>query len=1091
MHRSLLLFQLTLVFSFFVTVTNAQTWTGGGADNYWDNPANWLGGIPGPNDIAFIAQGFSVIIPMGLDVDIKSLHLGNTSSLQVQAEAVLTINNASSHGIYNIGNLLNFGTIEINNSGGHAIRLFLDTANGMQYGIFQNFGKLFINGTTGGDGVYGEQDEFWYGENQSFFYNFSDAYIEMENIDGSAVNMNHLENYGRIKLIGSPTDYGILLDDPDGGIHNIECGKILMQNEIHITDGDFINDGFINQGFNGSHTIQSPGTFTNNGFLEDHYGSFLGIAFTNSGRWLNPLDPPEAPYEGSPIKTIISGNSTDFSFYNVYSEHALLTQAGTYDESTNVWETHLVDATDTTFYMEVTHVPSSCKDTVKFVLKKPFLSMNYWIGGTSFWDQASNWKHNYIPQAGDTAAVYKSMSTAIVVNYHGQLQKLIVTGNVSVGVDASLTFSGSLQNDYGIDMDKGTFTNSGSIILSGSQAGIHIRPGVFTNNGSITVTGIDRGVVVDGQNLGQSTLINHGTIISSGCNEGIWGENLVNEASGQIMIYDPIEVGFYATSTNYNHGNIIIRGDDTAIGIRGAIDNYGDIAINRMDVGMQPDGNNYGTIAIDSMNTAGIDHQDAWNNQSAGTTTITNSPAGILLSDGLLDNFGSIDIAMISGDGIYGISALDNEEGGSITIDDISGNAMHLSRDFSDFGSFDNDGKVYITNCGGNGFNVEGGSLDNLSSGEFHIDHIPAGNGIFLDVGDFSLDPSFSNDGLIDFGENIADEDIKMVSSGPIYNYNCNGILNLKNGLNLNGDLYNYGFINQNYDGSNMSSDTIVNYGVINDVKGSFNGTNLINEGLYFEYIPGTHQINSVINTNFGIPFTNSNHMVTVNWYLDQNLTEVGAQFDLNAEELALSPAAIGKDTMYFRVGNDNCSSGPMIDTFLILFENPIELDCGNIVWNGGASVWSNPMNWDKNRLPASCDTAMIQNVMDSVIITTADPIQLTSLKNNGTLRIGLQSELIINDSSGIGIISFGNIEVNGIFSILNAGSHGFICSTGHLVNKGTMNVVNSGGDGVRLANSIYDLRANGTLNIQNSSFRNMVLSNQSTFIATGVLQSQ
>ncbi len=62
-------------------------------------------------------------------------------------------------------------------------------------------------------------------------------------------------------------------------------------------------------------------------------------------------------------------------------------------------------------------------------------------------------------------------------------------------------------------------------------------------------------------------------------------------------------------------------------------------------------------------------------------------------------------------------------------------------------------------------------------------------------------------------------------------------------------------------------------------------------------------------------------------------------------------------------------------------------LACGNITWNGSVSnQWNIPSNWDKNRLPMTCDTVIIES--GSTVNIAGPTAKCYKLLNTGLINI-------------------------------------------------------------------------------------------------------
>ena len=93
-----------------------KLWTGCDSTTIWTEMDNWYPlEVPQSNELAVIASGpYQPIIASGSTVELSSLQLGEAASLEIEANATLTIEDSSADGLVNKGTLTNDGSMTTN-----------------------------------------------------------------------------------------------------------------------------------------------------------------------------------------------------------------------------------------------------------------------------------------------------------------------------------------------------------------------------------------------------------------------------------------------------------------------------------------------------------------------------------------------------------------------------------------------------------------------------------------------------------------------------------------------------------------------------------------------------------------------------------------------------------------------------------------------------------------------------------------------------------------------------------------------------------------------------------------------------------------
>ena len=219
---------IVFLFVFFakqsVLLAASVTWTGTINTN-WATDANWLGGLAptAADDVTIPDVATDPVIMGGTMAVAKSVTVIINAVLTIEANNSLTINGASSTGLYNLGTVQNNGTLRIgntantdnyglfndgtfyNNTGGSlSIDRALLWSSYHNSDTFTNAGKITI-GATANAGQYGLQ-------NNTLFFNNAGGEI---NIDQTTVSSlwnaggSSFTNAAKITIGGTASTYGL------------------------------------------------------------------------------------------------------------------------------------------------------------------------------------------------------------------------------------------------------------------------------------------------------------------------------------------------------------------------------------------------------------------------------------------------------------------------------------------------------------------------------------------------------------------------------------------------------------------------------------------------------------------------------------------------------------------------------------------------------------------------------------------------------------------------------------------------------------------------------------------------------------------
>ncbi len=379
-------------------MAQTKTWTGA-SDTNWANASNWNPvGVPtATDDVTIPNTANNPTIQNGTTVTINSLQNDKFSVLTIQTTAELNVLEIASQTIINRGEIDNAGKIyigqttpinntAIENAGFHAIftnqatgEIQIDKGSpntGGLSGILNNSAANFINKGLlemqgNGAGAFGLTTL-----NNSDFSNEANGTINLINASSSSqirvAGINTIfNNAGNINIEGRSALQSIasgkiinkadgmidinvsvfaIVTGGNGSLQNDACGTIYTSAEI-VNTSMLNNAGFLYIDYEGTHKI--TGTFTNTGAIEDRYNSLEPYNITNENIIIAPSSCNSSDSVFPDILKI--GNNNTFTVStDWYSDEALTTDAGDYDQTTNTFTAATPVLSSTIFYMQLT-----------------------------------------------------------------------------------------------------------------------------------------------------------------------------------------------------------------------------------------------------------------------------------------------------------------------------------------------------------------------------------------------------------------------------------------------------------------------------------------------------------------------------------------------------------------------------------------------------------------------------------------------------------------------------------------------------------------------------------------------------------------
>lgn len=292
----------------------------------------------------FVNEGIIKIINTmdnGINLQ-ESCNLTNWANIEIGQNGSIGIS-----GIYieEYGSLLNKvgGAILIDNTTEHALSM---------RGKFDNDAQFLIgsSGPVGGRG-------FDINITNGYWINDANGHIMIDQVSGHGIYhiVGTFDNWGKIE-VGGPSGIGMDGIQFIGPAQNHACGDIEINDNFVNNSFEFINDGLFKLNTLEPHTV---GNFTNNGIVEDVYGTFNGV--TNNEIIVAPV--AVECYEANPAFQL--GNPVDLNILGVFSDENATISAGNYDLNTNTF-TSTIGLGQFDLFVKIEDPDKGCTRVVKW-----------------------------------------------------------------------------------------------------------------------------------------------------------------------------------------------------------------------------------------------------------------------------------------------------------------------------------------------------------------------------------------------------------------------------------------------------------------------------------------------------------------------------------------------------------------------------------------------------------------------------------------------------------------------------------------------------------------------------------------------------
>lgn len=671
-----------------------RVWTNASNNQLWNDPQNWSPvGIPNLADSVNTAYNDVLIIPVGYHASVK--HVRMLGSLEIAATASLSINDGY---LFSVGDITNSGSITVNNSPKQGI-FHSSQTTGIK--IFENEGEIFINNAS------------WQGievQNGERFTNKADAEIAIENSGLESLKLGGIfQNIGIFRARGSSIETGLLIEASNGSLTNFACARMVIGDKITLLDGQVTNFGFFRQNYVGDNDVDI--VISNIGVFEDLGGSLGFPDISDDGTWVAPIT--QGPFhEGRPKEVFGKGSSVDYNYSNVFLEDGLLTNAGSYDGSSNLWRPNSNAVGESTFFMEVEYTSASCKDTLRFETIEPIEGFNYWVGpSTGFWNFGINWSRGSVPTGSEQVGIFES-DAVVNINFSGtaKAQGIILKGTLNINSNGILEVGGG---NEGITIDEGNFSNNGVLNISNTVFGINATNSSVSNQGVLSCTTNDYCINVSKTTNGLANFTNSGSLSSVG-GRLILGDDTPIVNSGTLTAQKvPANSNAISTLNLENMGTILLEGLAVSnnTGYRGFVTNLpmGALTIGGFQTGAIVQGTNAGSIEISNC-TTGISLDHDFDNATGGDILIEDRQTGIFNQFDLMRNSGIISINNASSTGLLLSNDFENLESGQFLISNSGDTGILLSGVNADLITGANS-ELRVVNSLNQGIKADGGEI--------------------------------------------------------------------------------------------------------------------------------------------------------------------------------------------------------------------------------------------------------------------------------------------------------------------------------------------------------------------------------------------
>ena len=439
-----------------------------------------------------------------------------------------------------------------------------------------------------------------------------------------------------------------------------------------------------------------------------------------------------------------------------------------------------------------------------------------WLGTTTNWNTASNWNPMGVPTASDNVVIPSApandpiVSTKVVAK-SVEVQSgasLSITSAGSLSINQSKSISGSLTAFY----NSGTVSNQGQLVISNGSFSF----GDYGIRNLGTITNRVGGIIA----IEQPTILPNSTCFFND------GGTVDNE--GQVLLGTAFNSTFPSNSSSYsirNTGNFtnktggVISTDRSFV--TGLFNASSGTFTNAARI-------NIGTVRVQ---TRGIENKGTFNNNTGGVITIgeVRNPqsangivGGLVNTDGTFTNAAQIIMGQTltafgnQGSGLVNQATFNNNPGGTITIDQVSGAGI-LSLDG---GNFTNAARITIgaSTTVGTAIESQGQSVSTFTN--------TVGGVITLDraktAGLVNRIANFTNEGKITIGSIAAVGGLAIQNFYLFDNSGCGALINVVSDDVISepgGLITNSGTIIENSENANEISS---NTGIVQNNNGGF-----------------------------------------------------------------------------------------------------------------------------------------------------------------------------------------------------------------------------------------------------------------------------
>lgn len=1035
-------FKLLVLLLAAVTTGQAANITWDGSSNKdWTRAANWEGNtVPGPADNVLIPAGVPNYPEISTSVGVRAMYIQEGATLSILLGGQLAVNGSLATGISVRGQLINYGSLKIDNTG--ATGLYISGSDGNAKVYLYGNTEIGTTGSIAGDGILVTDELVMDKDPLSLAY--LTPTLAIDQVGGNGISCDQCTASIRQSGSGLTASTTKVLIGTKGSIGNIGLfnsgdfsfvgGTITIQRSgtdqnglTNATGGNFTmgSDATLNVGSASRriswHGIENNDQFSSAGLISINNTFKQGIHNTADGTFNNSGDIAIATVAyigGSGIENDGYFNASAGSM-TIGSAAAKISARGidNYNQFLSAGSLTINNTEGTGIYMS----SATFRNAGNIELGKQSTIKKHGI----FLEKSSNFVNDGSITVENVNHAGIGVDESIFTNNSaGELSIGRVALSLSEGIGIIAQNNATFYNQGGlIDIDNsakhgiyvGTdniFENNdgGQIILTGSGLmvyGIFIYAGgAFTNSAcsgifqygtsSIAAQGlVNKGYIIDASPIKNEISTNDGIV------QNLNGGNFLINNNNGILTNEAGIVWTGCKDTDWHDpgnwvGHAVPGTSDGALIL--PLTNQPEIrsgttaGIQALTVVADAELKNNGTLQVQGATGNGIENKGKIYNQGriridgTGQAGIYNTGGAQFYNQGLAILWMGYDDGNLGTYGLHNTAeAVFNNLGGTVFIDNTGSHAV-LNDDayLANFTNANFNIGLQAGNIGGTGIRNTSSKAGIYNSGStIRINHAST-YGIRNEA---LLRNEVSAEIIISEGTNL--DALYNAATGTLSNLSCS-ILSLSNSLNNQGTVNNEGYIYLNTDAAHTNSGTLNNDGVL-----SYSDYPLVPNVLNNDIIaqPLLFDCSGVAGNVLDIGGSNS-FTVSDEWFNDSNLTEKAGNYDPATNTFTATNLTMDGLLLYFTATNGDC-------TFKVAVAVTDETATpGQKIWTGTAADfdWHNRCNWFPLGVPTEEDHVVIPRTGYAPVIGESTSAFAKSVSvNNTSLAISSGAILTID----------------------------------------------------------------------------------------------